>query len=149
MAYYSHTQPGTRLRISLVVPAVAMLASSAFVSPKERPIFIAVAATLVLVLALFHSLCTSIDTNYLRLRFGVGLISFKYRLTDITEAIPVKNKWYDAWGIRVLSNGLLFNVSGLDAVEIRLSSGSIRRIGTNEPLALTQAVNDSIHGHCA
>ena len=149
MASYSHTQPGTLLRISLVVPAVAMLASSAFVSPKERTIFIAVATTLVLALALFHSLCTSIDANYLRLRFGVGLISFKYRLTDITEAIPVKNKWYDGWGIRVLPNGFLFNVSGPDAVEIRLSSGSIRRIGTNEPSALTQAVNDAIHGHCA
>ena len=149
MASYSHTQPGTLLRISLVVPAVAMLASSAFVSPKERTIFIAVATTLVLALALFHSLCTSIDANYLRLRFGVGLISFKYRLTDITEAIPVKNKWYDGWGIRVLPNGFLFNVSGPDAVEIRLSSGSIRRTGTNEPSTLTQAVNDAIHGHYA
>jgi hypothetical protein len=34
----------------------------------------------------------------------------------------------------------LYNVSGLDAVELRLKSGDIRRIGTDDPQALADAL---------
>jgi hypothetical protein len=35
----------------------------------------------------------------------------------------------------------LYNVSGLDAVELRLKSGGVRRIGTNDPDGLSASLN--------
>jgi len=34
----------------------------------------------------------------------------------------------------------LYNVSGLDAVELRLKTGEVRRIGTNDPQGLASAM---------
>jgi hypothetical protein len=35
----------------------------------------------------------------------------------------------------------LYNVSGLDAVELRLKSGDVRRIGTDDPHGLSASLN--------
>jgi hypothetical protein len=37
----------------------------------------------------------------------------------------------------------LYNVSGLDAVELRLKSGDIRRIGTDDPHGLAAALKSA------
>jgi hypothetical protein len=37
----------------------------------------------------------------------------------------------------------LYNVSGLDAVELHLKSGEIRRIGTDDPQGLAAAIEQS------
>jgi hypothetical protein len=37
----------------------------------------------------------------------------------------------------------LYNVSGLDAVELRLKTGDIRRIGTDDPQGLAAALKSS------
>ena len=149
MKTYQHTQPGTLLRIILGFPAILLLASLSFVPSEVKTIFGGLTIILGLALILFHCLTVSIDANYLRLRIGVGLIQTKFQLSDITKAYPVKNKWYYGWGIRLLDKGLLYNVSGLDAVEILLTSGSIHRVGTDDPSALSQAINQSISGQRA
>jgi hypothetical protein len=45
----------------------------------------------------------------------------------------VRNHWWNGFGIRVAAGFRLYNVSGLDAVELRLKSGEVRRIGTDDP----------------
>jgi hypothetical protein len=50
------------------------------------------------------------------------------------------------WGIRRGPGFRLDNVSGLDAVELRLKSGEVRRIGTDDPLALAAALKPAAHG---
>jgi hypothetical protein len=39
---------------------------------------------------------------------------------------------------------LIFNVSGLDAVEIKMKNGKIYRIGTDEPKQLERAILQAI-----
>ncbi|HEY7842950.1 MAG TPA: hypothetical protein VID30_04620 [Bradyrhizobium sp.] len=39
-----------------------------------------------------------------------------------------------------LGMALLYNVSGLDAVELRLKSNEVRRIGTDDPQGLAEAL---------
>jgi hypothetical protein len=46
----------------------------------------------------------------------------------------------DGWGIHRLARGWIYNVSGWEAVEIELASGSVHRIGTDEPRALLAAI---------
>ena len=53
----------------------------------------------------------------------------------------VRNKWYFGWGIRYLGTGWLYNVSGLDAVEIVQNDGKMVRVGTDEPDVLARALS--------
>jgi hypothetical protein len=43
----------------------------------------------------------------------------------------------------------LYNVSGLDAVELKLKSGEIRRIGTDDPSGLAAALNAGLQSQKA
>jgi hypothetical protein len=52
----------------------------------------------------------------------------------------VRNPWYYGWGIRFISNGMVYNVSGFDAVEIALADGRRVRLGTDEPDAVIAAL---------
>jgi hypothetical protein len=45
------------------------------------------------------------------------------------------------WGIRLTPRGWLFNVSGLDAVELTMTTGKHYRIGTYDPMGLARAID--------
>ena len=81
-----------------------------------------------------------IARGYLRLRFGVGLIRRQFRLNDIESYEQVRNKWWYGWGIKLTPHGWMFNVSGFDAMQIRLKNGRQYRIGTDEPESLLAAI---------
>ena len=48
------------------------------------------------------------------------------------------------WGIRLIPNGWLWNVSGLGAVELSLVNGQRFRIGTDEPEQLATAIQGAL-----
>ena len=58
------------------------------------------------------------------------------------SAKTVKNHWYCGWGIRwcLRFKMWIYNVSGFDAVEIKLKNGKTYRIGTDEPKKLEQTI---------
>ncbi len=78
-------------------------------------------------------------------RFGpVRLIRKRMALADIEQVRAVRNSWLAGWGIRFLTNGsTLWNVSGLDAVEITLKSNKRFRIGTDEPEELVRSLENA------
>ena len=111
--------------------------------PKALWVFLGVSLSLLLGLALFHSLTVQVDRNSIRLRFGIGLIRKTYDMTRVQEARVVRNHWYNGWGIRVIRGGWLYNVSGFDAVEVSFSNGKLCRIGTDEPKRLLRAIQSA------
>jgi hypothetical protein len=78
--------------------------------------------------------------------FGPGFWSYRLPLGDIETAMVVRNRWWYGWGIRTGPGFRLYNVSGLDAVELRLKSGDARRIGTDDPLGLAAALKSAAGG---
>ncbi len=88
---------------------------------------------LILLIPLFYRLQVVADDKELKVRFGIGLIKTAFKWQDIEVCKPVRNKWYFGWGIRKLDRGWMYNVSGLDAVEISTKNGKVYRIGTDEP----------------
>ena len=140
---YCHTQRGILTQGLFLPLALLFLCVWVFTSlPSGAIVGLAIVEiVLVLIMSLFYSLTVSIDEKSVSLRFGIGLIRARFELAEITCAKPVRNHWYDGWGVRILSNGYFYNVSGLGAVEIALSSGAIHRIGTDEPDILAQAIN--------
>jgi len=55
----------------------------------------------------------------------------------------VRNRWWNGFGIRMRPGFRLYNVSGLDAVELRLKSHEVRRIGTDDPQGLAEALKSA------
>jgi hypothetical protein len=82
---------------------------------------------------MFCCLTIEIDERQLRCFFGPGLIRRTIAVHEIVAARPVRNRWYYGWGIRLTPSGWMFNVSGLDAVELSLASGARFRVGTDRP----------------
>ena len=97
------------------------------------------------VLLLFHNLTVFTDENSLRLKFGIGLIGKRIPFDQIESCQPAKNSWWWGWGIRrIPGGGWLYNISGLDAVELKMKKGSVIRIGTDEPEVLSAVINERL-----
>ncbi len=118
----------------------------AFVGQQDgwNPVLSIVLAVLLIWIVLFHSLTVEVDNRLVRVRFGPGPISKSVELKDITGVEKVRNRWYYGWGIRRIPRGWLFNVSGLDAVELTLASGKRYRLGTDRPDELYEALRRNI-----
>jgi hypothetical protein len=98
------------------------------------------AVLLVVVAWLFSSLTVSVSENELQWSFGPGLLSFRMALADIAGVSIVRNSPLNGFGVRMRPGFRLYNVSGLDAVELRLKNGDIRRIGTDDASGLAAAL---------
>lgn len=146
MSAYRHTQPGTLNRVIFIATVVVFLVLAVVMGrsdPAATWVMLMVCGVVLLALALFHALTVEIRHGELRIRFGVGLIRKTLRVKDIESAEAVRNRWWYGWGIRLTPHGWLFNVSGLDAVQIRLRNGRGYRIGTDEPEKLVAAIEEA------
>ena len=107
--------------------------------------FLAISAIFLLIGLLFYGMRTRVDDSKIRIGFGVGLIKKTIHLNNVKSVEAVRNKWYYGWGIRLISNGWLYNISGLDGVEIKQKDRkSVIRIGTKQPLLLRKAIFEGI-----
>ena len=101
-------------------------------------------AVIAVALVLFSSLTVVIGEDEVEARFGPGPIRKRFKLNEIESCQVVKNHWYYGWGIRLTPHGVLYTVSGLDAVEIKLRTGKKFRIGTDVPQELEAAIRQAI-----
>ena len=101
-------------------------------------------AVIAVALVLFSSLTVVIGEDEVEARFGPGPIRKRFKLNEIESCQVVRNHWYYGWGIRLTPHGVLYTVSGLDAVEIKLRTGKKFRIGTDVPQELEAAIRQAI-----
>lgn len=145
---YDHQQPGTLLRVMIGLFAIGFgfIAAVSLVAGDDGGVVwgCALASVFAVVLAVFHSLRVRVSRNDIVLAFGIGLVRKSFAIDHIQTAAIVKNHWYNGWGIRWIRGGWLFNVSGFDAVEIRLKNGRRYRIGTDQPRKLHAAIEARI-----
>jgi len=90
--------------------------------------------------ATFGTLTVIVEDDHLRLYFGRGWPRKAIPLRDVASAVPVRNRWWYGLGIRWIPGGWLWNVWGLDAVELRLSTGRVFRVGTDDVDGLVAAI---------
>jgi hypothetical protein len=108
-------------------------------------ILILLAITSLLCILIFYKLTISIDSNNLSFNLGVGLFSKKYLIADIKSCKPVKNNPFYGIGIRLIPGGWLYNVTGLEAVELSFKNRNSKiRIGTNQPEEIATMINKMI-----
>lgn len=90
--------------------------------------------------AIFSRLTVMVGKGQVLAQFGPGWPRRRYRLSEVATVEQVRNKWWHGWGVRWVPGGSMYNVWGLDAVELRLESGKVFRIGTDEPERLRAAI---------
>lgn len=140
---YRHRQSGTLMRavLAAVIAGVVLMGWMAAGDSAALATTGLVAGLLVITLWLFSSLTVEVDHDQLRLWFGPGFIHRTFPVHEIDRCQVVRNRWYYGWGIRLTPGGWLFNVSGLDAVQLTMRSGRRYRIGTDEPRRLLAAIH--------
>jgi hypothetical protein len=139
---YHHTQRGTLMLTILPACAVAC-AVVGYLEPLQpgRWVLWSLAVMLLVLTWIFSSLTVEVTDDDVRWHFGAGLWSYRMPRAQIESAQVVRNSLRNGFGIRMRRGFRLYNVSGLDAVELRLKTGDVRRIGTDDARGLAAALN--------
>jgi hypothetical protein len=143
--HYRHTQIGWVTIVALLL--LAGLLAPPLAATRVWGLLGLVLVILLVSAALFATLTVEVDQHQLRFRFGPGLIGKKIDLADIRHFAPVRNSLWYGWGIHFTPRGVVYNVSGLGAVELHLQDGRRLRIGSDEPEALCRAL-EQVLGPC-
>jgi uncharacterized membrane protein len=153
MTPYKHTQKGY-LMIIVFILVFVLFAWMQITARAEPPsvdsgtnfLVTSVMFIILFTLVSFVTLTVSIVDNFIKLKFGFGIFRKQFLLSDIASATQVRNPWYCGWGIRLSVSPYMwiYNVSGFDAVEIKMKNGKVYRIGTDEPEKLESAIKQSI-----
>lgn len=134
---YVHRQSSGLMRLVLLLP----FAICAAVAWTTREWWLGVIAIALLVVAwLFSSLTIELDDRALVHYFGPGFWRKRVPLADISGVERATSTALEGWGIRITPSGMLYNVAGRDAVEIRLANGRRFRLGTDDPDGLAAAL---------
>lgn len=92
----------------------------------------------------FRSLTVEVDEYEVRLCFGDGPIKKSFAIADLSTVKSTRTKPINGWGIHWTGEGWLYNIYGLDAVELSFNDGSKVLIGTDEPDELLNALNNRL-----
>lgn len=147
---YEHTQKGgfwfyfAIALFSIVIVLFLIDAVHRQLQDSDKVAFVLVPILGAVVILMMSSLTVTINEQTIRIRFGPGVFWKTYPLADIADCRHVRNGWWWGWGIRWYVRGWLYNIDGLDAVEISFKNGKKVRIGTDEPEVLSAAIHDAI-----
>ncbi len=142
ISIYSHRQVGI-IQIWASVGALAVLLVTSILVPEMWFLFLVTILALGCGLLFFSTLTVKITESAVCITFGpVPIIRKIIALEKIHEWSRVTTPWYYGWGLRYIKNGVLYNISGYDGVEIRFQEGKRIRIGTDDPTGLTEAIRN-------
>ena len=137
---YKNTQLGSAM-LSIVGIVFLILIYASFTKPNEPIGFAYVIVGIVAIL--FCSLTIEVKEGKISWFFGPRFWNKSLELSQISSVKIVKNKWYYGLGIRLISTGWLYNVSGATAVELSLKNGTTVTLGTNDPNNLIKAIEQN------
>ncbi|HUW58729.1 MAG TPA: hypothetical protein VMZ92_18980 [Planctomycetota bacterium] len=141
---YRHTQIGTVMIMSLAAAVILLVVIARQYDDAPMVVVLPIGGLLLVVLVLFGTLTVVVRTDEVEVRFGPGLIRKRWALREFVSVKRVRNRWWYGFGIRWIGTGWLYNVSGLDAVELVRRNGRAVRIGTDEPDALETALREAM-----
>jgi hypothetical protein len=96
----------------------------------------------IFILSLFYGLKITLTDEVLIISFGIGLIRKRIKLEKIKTTEVVRNPWYYGLGIRIIPKGILYNVHGLNAVELTFKNErKIIRIGSPDCMRLKMEID--------
>ena len=136
---YRHTQVSQLLRWGGFLPAIGLVIAGRFM--QEPTALLPIVAVIGGAGWVFSSLTIEVTETELTWFFSSGVWRESIKRDEIVSAIPARNKWWWGWGVRRTPRGWLYNVAGLDAVEIALRDGRTLRLGVDQATALIKALS--------
>jgi hypothetical protein len=143
---YTEKQNGSWILVLLIAALIPILVIYTGSSDEEWTIGTSIFILFMIAVAwLFFRLKTEIYSDHIRLSFGIGVISKNIELNRVKSVERVRNKWYYGWGIRFIGKGWLWNIWGLDAVELTFNDKkSVFRIGSQEADILKNRIEQQL-----
>ncbi len=139
---YRHKQFGA---FSLLGAGAGVLLILALVGQLgAHPMLLVVLGLIVMVGVMLSSLTVVVTPSSLVFWFGPGVLRKTVPLADIQSVEAVRNPWYYGIGLRATPRGMLYNVSGLSAVEVTRRDGGRFRVGTDEPEKLCASLRQAM-----
>lgn len=139
---YRHKQVG---RFSLFGTGAGILLILALVGQLgAHPMLLAVLGLIVFAGVMLSSLTVVVTPSSLVFWFGPGVLRKTVPLAEIASVASVRNPWYYGIGLRATPRGMLYNVSGLSAVEVTRRDGGRFRVGTDEPDRLCASLRQAM-----
>ncbi|GGI77992.1 hypothetical protein GCM10009332_14240 [Shewanella gelidii] len=136
--HYKNTQLAKAMLAIIGIVSLLLLLAS-FSKPNEPTGYIFILFAIIAIL--FSSLTISVENGKILWFFGPRFWNKSLEISQIESARVIETKWYNGLGIRLISTGWLYNVSGLTAVELKLKDGTIISLGTDDADNLVQAIN--------
>jgi len=100
---------------------------------------------LIVTLLFFYRIVIEADEKEIRFSMGIGWLTKSYPMANIDSCTVVRNKWWYGWGIRYFPGGILYNVTGFQAIELKFKDRkSVVRLGTSRPEELCRFIEKRI-----
>lgn len=135
--------------IGIFIPIILLLYLSYAYQWGNNPLpfipFVVLTGLFVIIISLFYKLTIEFDGSVLKLIYGIGLIRIRFKIDELVETREIKTPWYYGLGIRITPKGMLYNIQGSKALEIKyISNGKSKlvMVGTPEPKRLQQALKE-------
>ncbi|WP_394140283.1 hypothetical protein [Vibrio chagasii] len=96
-----------------------------------------------LIAILFFSMTIELKGDTLTWYFGFGFWRKVVKVSNIVDTSFYQTKWYQGIGIRMLSDGWLYNASTGSAIKLSLSGGKHIYIGCKDAQGLVAALGKS------
>jgi hypothetical protein len=141
---YEHTQIGHVAIWALLVSAILFAFGAMSQSSPDQGISFVISLVFLITLALFYKLTITINEETLCASFGIGMIRKRVSVAEIVAYEPIRIRWWYGWGIHLTPYGWLYNVSGFEAVAIRLRDGRKFALGSDDPHGLAEAIRDAV-----
>jgi len=140
---YRHTQAAPLMYLISVLGVVIGLVG--YFLDAARWWLVLLGVLLVAVGLVAARLTVVVDDRTVTTTFGWGWPRRRIVRDEIVGIAAVRNSWWHGWGIRKVSGGWMFNNSGRNAVELRLRSGKVFRVGTDQPAEMLAALDERAH----
>jgi len=93
----------------------------------------------------FYGMTIIVSDKQIQIKFGIGFYTKRIDLSAIDSITVTKYPLYFGYGIRMIPKGMLYNVSGRYAIEIKIKGKkSVMYIGTNDWDNLKLILEESI-----
>ncbi len=113
-------------------------------NPASSSVYLGLIVFFLLLLALFSNLTVTGFSTHLEIKYGIGLFRKKFEYKNIRSCSIQKNHWFYGWGVRRIPGGWLYNVAGLNSIQLDMKNGKMYRIGTDEPEKLIEFLRSRI-----
>ncbi len=112
--------------------------------PIELNLLILIQVLFTIILLNFYKMKIIINSTYIIVSFGIGLIYKKILLSNIDTLKKIKIPWYSGIGIRIFPNGILYCANFGSGIQLNTKQKRII-IGTKNPNELLKLLTTQIH----